>query len=185
MEKSFKITNFTIDSLDSFVDKINRMFKYRDDEESIKINLWIDSNGGETAALYGMMDYLTELNIPICTFNLGRALSAGAALLAFGTKGDRWVSPNSHTMIHGTQLSIPNNQQVAINYLRAIALQDKVHDKQFLGILDKMTDKKAGYWKRKIEKVGDGNIWLRAEDAVKEGLADHVGFPPGFKTWDI
>ena len=65
------------------------------------ITLYINSPGGSVSAgmaIYDMMKY--GIHCDVCTVATGVAASMGALLLAAGTKGKHYATPNAEIMIH-------------------------------------------------------------------------------------
>jgi ATP-dependent Clp endopeptidase proteolytic subunit ClpP len=60
----------------------------------------IDSFGGFTHSLIAMAAEIKSATLPIATICIGKAMSAGAFLLACGTEGYRYASIDSVIMIH-------------------------------------------------------------------------------------
>src|ERR1700712_2863817 len=64
------------------------------------INFYINSPGGSVSAGFGLIDTMKFLRCDVSTTCIGMAASMGSALLAAGTKGKRYVLPNSQVMLH-------------------------------------------------------------------------------------
>ena len=90
----------------------------------------------------------------------------GAFLLSSGTKGKRFVLPNSRVMIHqpssGTQGKVTDQE---ITLREAIALKEK---------LAEMMAKNTGQKVAKVKADMERDFWMSAEEAVKYGVADEV-----------
>jgi ATP-dependent Clp protease, protease subunit len=130
------------------------------------IHLYINSPGGSVydgLAIYDVMNYIKPDVSTVC---VGMAASMGSFLLSAGTKGKRFMLPNSSVMIHqpssGTQGTITDQQ---IRLEQSIKLKDK---------LTKMFAANVG---QKYEKVRDDmerDKWLDADEALKYGIVDKV-----------
>ncbi len=64
------------------------------------IYLYINSPGGVVTAGLAIYDTMQYIKPDVATVCLGQAASMGAVLLAGGTKGKRFATPNSRIMIH-------------------------------------------------------------------------------------
>lgn len=64
------------------------------------IQLYINSPGGSVTAGLGIYDIMQFVKCDITTICTGLAASMGSLLLMAGTKGKRYVLPNSKIMIH-------------------------------------------------------------------------------------
>ena len=69
------------------------------------INLNINSFGGDTYAMFGLVDKMRSLPVKVNTICLGTCMSAGAVILAAGT-GTRKAHKNSSIMVHDGQIGI-------------------------------------------------------------------------------
>lgn len=137
---------------------------YEDSKKDIK--LYINSPGGSVYDGLAIYDTLQYIAPDIQTIGIGLQASMGAFLLSSGTKGKRYVLPNSRIMIHqpssGTQGKISDQE---------ITLREGLFLKQRLNeILAKNTGQKLA----KVEKDADRDFWMSAEEAVKYGLVDEV-----------
>lgn len=136
------------------------------DDPKSDIKFYINSPGGSVydgLAIYDTMQYIKP---DIQTIGIGLQASMGAFLLSSGTKGKRFVLPNSRIMIHqpssGTRGKITDQE---IDLKEGILLKTKLNQ-----ILAKNTGQKLA----KIEKDADRDYWLSAEEAVKYGLVDKI-----------
>lgn len=65
-----------------------------------EIYLYINSPGGSITAGMAIYDTINYIKCPVSTICIGMAASMGAVLLASGTKGKRYATPNSEILIH-------------------------------------------------------------------------------------
>lgn len=143
------------------------LFLSNEDSKS-DINLYINSPGGSVSAGFGIIDTMRFLRCDVATTCIGLAASMGAALLAAGTKGKRFVLPNSQVMLH---------QPLIGGVLQGPATDLGIEAKHMLRIRDRLY-KMMGEWCGKdfdtIVRDFDRNKWLFAEEAVEYGVADKV-----------
>ena len=140
------------------------------EEKRKPIEFYISTYGGnadDMFALYDVMNFVKK-NSAIQTIGLGKVMSAGVLLLAYGTQGERRIGQNCRVMVHnviGTSAgSLPNlvNELSAIeqlqeDYMNALVENTKMTKKQLKKMLN--------------EKV---NIYLSAEEALELGIADII-----------
>ena len=74
--------------------------RYLASKSSRDIYLVINSPGGAVHHGLAIYDVMNEVNCDIYTIGIGQACSMGAFLLAAGTPGKRYATPNSEVMIH-------------------------------------------------------------------------------------
>jgi len=130
------------------------------------ISMYINSPGGLITSGLAVYDVMQFVGCGVQTYCLGQAASMAAVLLAGGTKGKRFVLPNSRILIHqpmggargtATDISI---QAEEILRLRARLNQILAHH--------------TGQPVQKIEEDVDRDRFLGAEEAVAYGLADQI-----------
>ena len=64
------------------------------------INFYINSPGGVITSGMAIYDTMQFINAPVSTIVMGQACSMGSFLAQAGEPGQRFVLPNSRTMIH-------------------------------------------------------------------------------------
>lgn len=134
------------------------------------ITLYINSPGGSVSAgmaIYDMMKY--GIRCDVCTVATGIAASMGALLLAAGTKGKRFATPNAEIMIH-QPLGGVQGQATDISLVAEHIQHIK---KRLNGILAEACGKSV----KELTHDTDRDNWKTAEEALRYGLIDHVGFP--------
>ncbi len=138
--------------------------EYEDPEKEIQ--LYINTPGGSATAGLAIYDTMQYLRAPVSTICVGLAASAGAVILAGGTKGRRFALPYSRMMIHqpwgGAQGSVSD-----------ISIQTK----EFLAIrqiLNEVLAKHTGQPLNRVEKDTERNFWMSAVEAKDYGVIDDV-----------
>jgi|SRR5271166_2896949 len=148
--------------------ELSAMLLYYDEvNEAEDINIYINTNGGDAAALSQIFDIMQIIHAPIKTICFGKAYSAGAYMLSAGTKGKRLMTRNSSVMIHGIQANLPpadqKKSEIYFNFL-------KDHNRKILEILAKNTGRTV----EQIEKDCEKDLYMDAEEAVKYGIVDDI-----------
>ncbi len=137
---------------------------YEDSKKDIK--LYINSPGGSVYDGFAIYDTIQYIAPDVQTIGIGVQASMGAFLLSSGTKGKRFVLPNSRLMIHqpssGTQGKISDQE---------ITLREGLYLKHRL---NELLAKNTGQKLSRIEKDTDRDFWMGAKEAVEYGLADQV-----------
>jgi ATP-dependent Clp protease protease subunit len=155
--------------------------KFRDDLMSAAkgdpkrpIIVYIDSYGGAVDALASMIESMDEVQNPIITVAVGKAMSCGAVLLSHGDI--RFCSKNARVMIHEVSGGVQNGD---VHDQFADATEVKRLNEWFMGLLAKNCGIKGGYNElRKLVKEQDGrDRYLDSADALKFGIVDVVGMP--------
>ena len=130
------------------------------------INIYINSPGGLVSAGLAIYDTMKFIKPEISTICVGTAASMAAVLLSAGTKGKRYVLPNSEVMIH-QPLGGAQGQATDIKITADHIIELKAK-------LNKILATNTGQKLSVIEKDTDRDNYLSAEDAVKYGIADKV-----------
>lgn len=141
--------------------------KMEDPKKDIK--LFINSPGGYLTAGLAIYDTIQYLDCDVQTYCIGLAASMAALLFAAGTKGKRYVLPNSRVMIHQPSGGIGGTSA-------DIALQAKeiIYMKNRVALILSLA---CGQPIEKIKEDSERDFFLGAEEAVSYGIADIVLTP--------
>ncbi len=136
-------------------------------EDSTKdIYLYINSPGGSITA--GMAIYDTMQYVPndIVTVGIGMCASMGQFLLSSGTKGKRYVTPNTRVLLHqphggfgGTAADVQTQAELILGMKRQLAT---------------LTANQTGKTVEQIMADGDRDRWFTAQEALEYGFIDHI-----------
>ena len=157
------ITNEITDEVSNIV--ISELL-YLDSISNDDISLYINSPGGSITAGMAIYDTMNFIKSDVSTICVGMAASMASIILASGTKGKRYILPNSEVMIH-QPLGGASGQATEIKIVadRILYLRDK---------LNKILSEKTGNNIKKIEKDTERDHYLSAEEALKYGLIDKI-----------
>ena len=130
------------------------------------IQLYINSPGGSVYAGYGIYDTMQFISSDVSTICTGMAASMASVLLVAGTKGKRFGLKHSRVMIHqplgGVQGQASDIEITAREIL-------KVKKELYTLLSDH-----SGRPYEEIERDGDRDFWMTAEEAKKYGMIDDV-----------
>ena len=130
------------------------------------IKLYINSPGGSVYDGLAIIDTMNYIAPDVQTIGIGLQASMGAMLLSCGTKGKRFILPNSRVMIHqpssGTEGKITDQE---------IALKEGIYLKKRLA---EIFAKNTGKSLEQVEKDMDRDNWMSAEEAKKYGIIDEI-----------
>lgn len=138
-------------------------------DEKRDINVYINSPGGEAYAGRAMYDTMKYVKNDIATINVGLAASAGAMILAGGTKGKRFVLPGSYTMIH----QVSGGAEGQETDLRITAQHMLKLREQYARIL---ADESGQNYEKVMNDIERDN-WLDAKQTLEYGLIDKIYEP--------
>ncbi len=132
------------------------------------INVYVNSPGGSVSAGLAIYDTMQFIRPDVATYCVGLAASMGAVLLAGGTRGKRYVLPNSRVLIHQPLISgvlTGPATELDIEAQEILRLRQRLYE-----ILADATGKSV----EDIERDCERNKWLDADEAVTYGCVDKV-----------
>ncbi|MFI9012304.1 ClpP family protease [Actinosynnema sp. NPDC053489] len=136
------------------------------DSPDREINLYINNEGGDPAAMLALYDTMRYVRAPVVTTCVGQAVATGAVLLAAGAAGRRFVLPHTRVVLHQPAAqgrgAIPDLILQADEVVRVRTQLEEIlslHTGREVAELRHDTDR---------DRVFD------AASAVRYGLADHV-----------
>lgn len=140
---------------------------FLDNQDSKKdIFLYINSPGGSVYDALAIYDSMNFVKADIQTVGIGVQASAAAFLLSSGTKGKRFLLPNSTVMIHqpssGTRGKVTDQE---IDLKESLRLKD---------LLEKIMAKNTGQKQTQIHDDMERDRWLTADQAKKYGIVDAI-----------
>jgi ATP-dependent Clp protease protease subunit len=140
---------------------------FLESEDSKKdITLYINSPGGQIQSGLAIVDAMNHIKPDVSTVCVGMAASMGAVLLSQGAKGKRLILPNGEVMIHQPLTGVEGQaSDIQITAKHILYLKDKLYS---------MLADATGKTKVQLEKDGDRDYWMSADEAKKYGIVDQV-----------
>ncbi len=131
------------------------------------ILFYINSPGGEVSSGMAIYDAMQMVKSDVKTICLGRCSSMAAILLSGGTKGKRYITPNSEVMIHEVStFNCGKIGDVKISYEHSNALNERI-----IKILADNTGKDIEQIRQDIQPK---DKWFNAEEALEYNLVDKI-----------
>ena len=149
---------------------IERMLAIASDNPQKPIVMYINSDGGSVHALLAIQAVMDAVPNPIVTVALGKAFSAGGDILAHGDV--RFVSPYARIMIHETTAGAVGHIEDLKIGIEEIASMNKVSMDVLANNMGMTSEELATLFRARGR-----DLHMDAYEAVKLGLADHVGVP--------
>ena len=134
-----------------------------------EIYLYINSPGGSITDGMAIEDTINYIKCPVSTICVGLAASMGAVLLASGTKGKRYATPNAEILIH--------QPLIAGGGLSGQTTEIKIHADHMVKTrekLNKLLSQRTGQDLATIERDTERDTYMTAEEALKYGLIDGI-----------
>jgi ATP-dependent Clp protease protease subunit len=130
------------------------------------ITLYINSPGGEIQSGLAIIDTMHHIKPDVSTVCIGMAASMGAMILSQGKKGKRFVLPNGEVMIHQPLSGVEGQaSDIEIKAKHILKLKEKLYN---------MLADATGKSKAQVEKDGDRDYWMSADEAKKYGIVDNI-----------
>ena len=131
------------------------------------IIFYINSPGGTVASGMAIYDAMQMVKSDVRTICIGRCASMAAVLLSGGTKGKRYITPNSEVMIHEvSSFNMGKIGELKINYEHTNTLNERI-----IKLLAENTGKTVKQVRHDIQLK---DRWFNAEEALKYGLGDKI-----------
>jgi len=131
----------------------------------------IDSYGGETYSLMGMIGVIESSKIPVYTILLSKAMSCGAILFSFGK--ERFMAPAATIMIHDvSSLTYGKIEELKADAKEADRINNIVYD-----MFDRNCDQPKGFFKDIVHEKGHADWYINAKEALGFNLATKIGIP--------
>lgn len=129
------------------------------------ITFYINSPGGAVSSGLAIYDAMQAIKSDIKTICLGRCSSMAAIILSGGTKGKRYITPNSEVMIHEIwTINFGKIGEVKNDFEHSTALNERL-----IKILANNTGKDIEQIKQDIQLK---DKWFNSEEAIEYGLVD-------------
>ena len=132
------------------------------------ISLYINSPGGSITDGMAIYDTINYIKCPVSTICVGMAASMGAVLLASGTKGKRFATPNAEILIHQPLISgglAGQTTEIKIHADHMVKTREK---------LNRILSERTGQPLDIINKDTERDNYMTADEALKYGLIDGI-----------
>ncbi len=145
---------------------INALLKLEQKDPTEPILMVLDSYGGSVDSMFAIIDTMELVRCDVATLCLGKAMSAGAAILLSGAKGKRFITPHARVMLH---------QVSSFAYGKVDDLDNEIEEvKRMQELLVKLIQSKTKLKGKKLKEMLAKDSYLIAKDAVKFGVVDKI-----------
>ena len=141
------------------------LFLDREDPDK-RIQLYINSPGGEIYAGLGVYDTMQAIQAPVSTAAVGVAASFGTVLLAAGEAGMRFALPSATIHLHQPLGGTEGQASDIMIKANEIVRQRKV--------INDILVKHTGQDYETIERDTDRDVYFSAQQAIDYGLIDQI-----------
>ena len=149
---------------DKIIDQLLKLDTMKSNKD---ITLYINSPGGSVSDGMAIYDTMQMIKSDIKTICVGRCSSMAAVLLSGGTKGKRFITPNSEIMIHEvSSFNMGKIGELKINYEHYNTMNERI-----IKLLADNTGKTIKQIRKDIQLK---DRWFNAEEALRYGLIDKI-----------
>ena len=149
---------------DKIIDQLLKLDTMKSNKD---ITLYINSPGGSVSDGMAIYDTMQMIKSDIKTICVGRCSSMAAVLLSGGTKGKRFITPNSEIMIHEvSSFNMGKIGELKINYEHSNTMNERI-----IKLLAENTGKTIKQIRKDIQLK---DRWFNAEEALRYGLIDKI-----------
>ena len=130
------------------------------------IQIYLNSPGGGVYAGLGIYDTMQYIAPDVCTICTGMAASMGAVLLCAGAKGKRSALRHARVMIHQPMGGAEGQaSDMEITVREVLKLKKELYE---------IIANHSGQPFERVEKDGDRDYWMIAEEAKSYGMIDEM-----------
>lgn len=150
-------------------DVISQIVLLGAEDNTKPVTLIINSPGGSIRDGLVLIDVMKSVPFPIKTVSLGIAASMAGVILAAGSKGYRYITPNSWVMLHQPLISggLPSGSCSQVEEVAKSLVESK---EKLNSLLSKLTGKSVA----QVAKLTNKDSYLKAEEALNRGLVDQI-----------
>ena len=152
---------------DDVANEVVAQLLYLEAEDAEKdIIMYVNSPGGSVTAGLAIYDAMQYVRCDVQMVCVGQAASMGAVLLCAGAKGKRQILPHSRVMIHQPHGGAGGtSRDIEIQAKEIMKLKHRLNE-----IIARHTGKSI----EQVERDGDRDNFMSAEEAVAYGLVDKI-----------
>jgi ATP-dependent Clp protease protease subunit len=132
------------------------------------LTLYINSTGGDLYQAFALIDIIGRSNHTVRTIGIGSIMSAAFLIFASGSKGERYIAPNTGIMCHQFTEGI----DAKYHDIKAQMKESEYCNQRMLEILKQASGMAPSRIKSKLLPASD--VYLTANELVDLGLADQV-----------
>jgi ATP-dependent Clp protease protease subunit len=166
---TIRVNKFDEEAFEEFSDD----FEEAINTEQPIIPIVIDSFGGSSYGVIGMINLIETCPVPVATILLSKAMSAGAILFAFGTEGYRFMHPDASMMIHDVaSMTGGKVEDIKADTKNMDEMNQRIYQRMSLHL-----GHKSDYLGNLIKEHNHVDWYLTAKDAKKHKIANHLKLP--------
>lgn len=138
----------------------------KDSKSPVTIN--INSPGGCTFSMFGVVDAMASCSSPINTYCNGTAMSAAAVILTSGT-GIRSITPNSTVMVHRST-SVDDSNQLSPKEKASNRKLVKILNNRLFEVLARKSNRDVKFWEASTKT----DFYMSPKQVLDFGIVDRI-----------
>ncbi len=150
------------------------------DKTEGEIELWVNTPGGDVDDMFAIYDVMQTCENTVSTVGHGAIRSAGSLILAGGSKGHRYATPNATFMAHEFQGGLSD---AGTREQKNQLLQKERAEESWAKLMGRASGRKrpgnvpanAEFWLGTIQT--NPQFWLDAKGMMAHGVVDEI-WPP-------
>jgi len=132
------------------------------------LTLYVNSDGGVLTDALALIDVMRSSKYPICTIGMGSIVSAAFLIFTAGTRGYRYLYPNTSIMCHQYSAEITGKH----HDIKAQLMESDLMNARMVSVLQNNSDLDVRTIKNKLLCATDA--WLTPKQMIEFGLADKL-----------
>ncbi len=139
-----------------------------DHEKDKQLKLYINSAGGELYQAFALIDIMRTSKYPVVTVATGLIMSAAFLIFSCGTKGHRYISPNTGAMCH----QFSDHMESKYHDIKAAMKEVEYCNERMMNILRVATGLESRTIKSKF--LGPSDAYFTPQELIELNIADHI-----------
>ena len=133
-----------------------------------KLTLYINSMGGELYQAFALIDIMKTSKYPIITIGLGCIMSAAFLIFSAGSKGHRYIAPNTGIMCH----QFTDFMESKYHDIKAAMKEAEYCNERMMEILREASGLESRNIKSKL--LGPSDAYFTPQELIELNIADHI-----------
>jgi len=154
-----------LDTIAYLILRYNRLDENIEPQERQPIILYINSDGGETSAGFGLIDIILNSKTPIYTVNLAKSHSMACLIFLAGDK--RYALSHSTFLLHDGSAGLFSSVGKMQNFMDFIKNHLEKETKDFVLLRSKISDEE-------YDKKYYNDWWFSAQEGKDIGVVDYI-----------
>jgi len=144
------------------------IYENASDEEK-ELTIYINSTGGSLNDAFALIDMMKNSKHYIRTIGMGSVMSSAFLIFAAGSNGLRYIAKNTSILSHqySDELNSAKHHDI-----KSFAKEAEFTNERMVRLLKECSGLDTTTVKRKLLPPTD--VWLKAEELIDLGIADHI-----------